>query len=425
MSLLRVAWQTTELVRLFCVAFRGLGVVRPVLGTLGRRNCSSPAPVRRRSVPVLLRKGSLLKYTRAKAKGATTFSVPVLRGLCGASRHGKVGTLVLAPAQRLTVRVNRYFRTCNGCAKLGRAIVFNKINRGPRASTLHGNMRVLITAPKHLLSLVARNCVSLGALSFFMLSRTSHVLSVNFVRSVEQVLGLLPRGHRALFFSTAVPPRVRALTGSVLARPRGMRIAPTSSAISAVSRCICFMRGGRGGSLLLRLLGSRSVRSILVFAHAGRKTSGLTHVLAGSNVHTRTVRNGGSRGTHRHTLASFGGRALHMLVTASVTTHNVSMSRLSRIVGCRLPGIPRACMRHVKHAKHTKRSKVTVSFYRSRRLPCLGSVRGLVKGAVPMIGSRPFIAARNTGTRRIGARRLGTGTGRGGMCHNDHSGKSF
>lgn len=408
-----------------CVAFRGLGLVRPVLGTLRRRKCSAPAPVRRGSVPVLLRKGSLLKYTRAKANGATTFSVPVLRGLCGASGHGDVGTLVLAPAHRLTVRVKRSFDTCNGCAKLERTIVFNNMKRGPRASRLGHKMRVLITAPKQLRSLIGRNFVGLGTLRFFMLSRTSQVLSVKFVRSVQHVLGLLPTGQRALFFSTAVPPRVRVLTGSVLARPRGMRIAPTSSAISAVSRSICFIRGGRGGSLLVRLLGGPTVGSMLVFAEAGCKTSGLTHALDGSKVETRTVRKGGSRGTQRQTLANFGGRRLHMLVTASVTTQNVSISRLSRIVGCRLPGVPRACIRHVKQAKHTNRSNVTLSFYRSRRLPCLGSVRGLVKGDVPMVGRRPFIATSNLGTRGVGARRVGTGAGRGGVCHKDHAGKSF
>lgn len=363
--------------------------MRPVLGTLRRANCAAPAPVRRRTVPMLLGNGSLLKYTRAKAKGATTFTVPLVRQLCRSSRGGNVGTLVLAPAHRLTVRVNRGFSRCTKCAKIGRTIVFNKIPRGTRISTLGQNIRMLVTAPKHLLSLRSRNYVSLGKLRCFMLSRTSHVLSVNFVRSVGGMLGLVPTQQRALFFSTAVPSRVRGLTSSVLAGPRGVRIAPISSAISAVQRDICFMRGGRGGSLLLRLLGGPRVRSILVFAHAGRNTSGLTEVLGGDRVKTRTVRKGGSRGTHRETLAGFGSRAAEILVTASVTTENVSIGRLSRIVGCRLPGVSRACIRHVNHAKHTKRSKVTVSFYRSRRLPCLGSVRGLVKLRVPIIGSRP------------------------------------
>lgn len=69
------------------------------------------APMRRLAVPIVLRKGSVVTYTRAKAKGATTCILPMVGRLDGKLRPtGTVGTVVVTPAHRLTRRVSRRVR---------------------------------------------------------------------------------------------------------------------------------------------------------------------------------------------------------------------------------------------------------------------------------------------------------------------------
>ncbi len=232
--------------------FAGLG--GSLRRTVGSLNCAAPSPVRHRTVRPVLTKHSLVKYTRAKAKGATTFYLPLLRQLTTTRRAvhpRRPGILVLTPAHRLTTRVNSGLRTCTGCRQAADLIIFNKIGVGPRVSTLGHKITVLITAPNHLLSLYGRNTISLGNVRTMILSRTSEVLSVKFLPSVGGILAHLPAQHRSLFFSTALSPRVAALTGDFVgAAPIVIHVSPKGPTMRHVSRAICFIRGRAGCGLL-------------------------------------------------------------------------------------------------------------------------------------------------------------------------------
>ncbi len=129
---------------------------------------------------------------------------------------------------------------------------------------------------------------------------------------------------------------------------------------------------------------------MVIFPQVGRKTSHLYGRLSHSNFPTTSLRNSGDRGTQLHTLSKFGDNGIRILITASVTTHKVSISSIARIVGCSLPSGPRACIRHVKQATHTKTRKGTVDLIYTRSQGTLHSVRHFVGHRVPRILRRPF-----------------------------------
>lgn len=243
------------------VSFSSLNLDPSVLHTITRRNCHRPAPVRRRTVPTILRNHSLVTDTRANANGATNFALPLLRRLVAhrprTGKHHPMHTLVLAPAHRLTTRVNRGIHSCDGCLGVHSLIIFNNIDVGPRVVGLHNNISILITAPKHLLSLRRRGTIGLSRIRVLILSRTSHVLSVNFVRSVHHILAGLPTGHRGLLFSTAFSSSVGTLTRGLLRGPLRVRITHHGATSSRIARRIRFISGGHGHRLLSRVVNGK------------------------------------------------------------------------------------------------------------------------------------------------------------------------
>lgn len=127
----------------------------------------------------------------------------------------------------------------------------------PRFGRLHRNMSVLVTAPNQLLSRIGRHAISLDRIRVLILSRYSHVLSVNFVRSVHGVVNLLPRTHRALVFSTAFSQPVRRLTDALLGGPMRVRITPHGAATRQIRRIIRPISHRHGQRLLSRVVNFR------------------------------------------------------------------------------------------------------------------------------------------------------------------------
>lgn len=368
-----------------CVGFSRLGLRRKILRTLSTVEFRRYAPMRRRAVPIVLRKGSLVKITRAKANGATTCLLPILGRLDGNKcPRSTVGYIVVSPAHRLTRRVSRRVRNFSCFLPTSDITICKKgsnIHFRRRGGNLALKTSMIVTAPKHLVDRLDLNCMSLSGISFFVLSRTSHVLSVKFSSSVVRVIGCLPGRHRAVVFSTAVPTGVRRLTGAVLGGP--MRVGLTiSGPTRGVVRATCVYCRHRGLKVVRSLFRSRAPRHIVVFTSSGLGMGRIARTFGQVGLGMNRVRSSLRRSRQRRVVHRFGDNEVGVLVTASVISQKVSVSSVHLMVGCSIPRSDRSCMRHVNHATHTGRSNYTVAFIDRGRRARFGTVRGFLNEGV-------------------------------------------
>lgn len=362
-------------------AFRRLNIDRRVHHTVRRLKFRGPVPIRRRIVPCLLNGGgSIVTLTRANANGATSCNVPMVRG--ASTDDGRARTVVLDPAHRLYLRVTSSLGDFTGCvSNLRVTTICNNASVKDRVHALGRNIRVVITAPNHLLSLVGHNITRLRGIGGIILSRTSRVLGVNFSRDVGTVFRGIPRSEGALLFSTAVDGSVRGVTLGCL-RSRGRVIINSHGRNTRrMGRVCCLMGTGSGCLALGHIISFCPHVFTVVFYHAGLRARSVTSGLVGSNCGTRTLRNSLDRRRHSLAVRGFHGRAIRFLITASITTHNLSMSSLARIVGCNLPSSITDCARQDNHANHTKGGKASVSVVRAERGFGIHRVRGRVNGS--------------------------------------------
>lgn len=165
--------------------------LRPgIMRTLRGGKFRGYAPVRTLTLPLALTNHSMTKRTRANAKGAVTFLASAFRCLLSrptVTSHGigRPHTLVVTPAHRLTIRVRTSTRPLTRTANLGLNLTCNNSNCSGRLGILRDNISVLVNAAKHLVSCTGRGRVGLNTVRIIMLSRTSHVCSLNFVGSVH------------------------------------------------------------------------------------------------------------------------------------------------------------------------------------------------------------------------------------------------
>lgn len=253
--------------------------------------------------------------------------------------------------------------------------------------TLHHNASVLITAPNHLRSLVQRNRYQLSSIHVSILSRTSRLTSLNFLPTSGQLLSRAHHSNRHLLFSTALSNTINILIHGCLHSPTARRISTTSTPIPSVDRRVLAIHSTSGRRIILRLISNRN--HALTFAHAGRNTGGLTGRLATTNVPTISLRNGLSRTTHGHGLTTFDANRIQILITASVTTHNVRISSVSVIIRISPTTRRGACLRHYNHATHTNTRNGTVSINAPSRHHSIAHVLHVTRIGPSAIRIRP------------------------------------
>ncbi len=282
----------------------------------------------------------------ANSNGALTCLLPLIGSL--RRNYSVPRTLILIPSHRLTLRVRRIF----GSVKANVPIVDYCKNQ-PTVSRRHAvgkiGPRIVVNAPKHVGSRLNGKGVSTSNVRALIVSRFSGYLRVNFRRRVTRILGRVPCLGQHFLLSTASTPTVPHF----ISRNDfiGLSFLGTSRRVPSEVG-MCHIRSPRGSGLraLSSLLYGLKSGDSLIFMGCHRDIRHICHFLRRGNVTYRVFRKKVRRGSQRHTLCGFDGNSYGIFISASLTTHNLSVPSVSRIVRCRLPLGRSTCVRHGNHA---------------------------------------------------------------------------
>lgn len=323
-----------------------------VLRGLGVRRL---APVRRTTGRTCRSTGSLMLLSPANSNGALTFLLPLMRALGTSVRN--IRTLMLMPSHRLTLRVRAIFGSVK--APFGTVDYCNKHPTVRRRQAV-GNVRpaIVVNAPKHVDSRLEGRGFGTTAIIALIVSRFSGYLRFNFRSRVTRIVKRLPSLGGHILLSTASTRRVPRFTKMKNSAPSSNSqfvglsfLTPRTLTPHLQLRGIISPRGS-GLRALCGLLYALNCRSALMFYGCHRDIRHITKCLGTEGFPYSVFRKNVRRPSHRHTLCGFHGNDYTMLVSASLTTHKLSVPNVRGIIRCRPPMGRRTCARHGKHATH-------------------------------------------------------------------------
>lgn len=190
-----------------------------------------------------------------------------------------------------------------------------------------------------------------SAVHALVVSRFSGSLRFNFRSRVTRVVARLPKLGGQMLLSTASTRRVPQFAKLGHAVGLGfLSSVPTRTPQLALVGIVSPM--GSGVSALCGLLYALKDDSDVIFYGRQSTISHIDTLLTRGNVCGRHFRNNVRRPSHRHTLCGFHGKDYRMLISASLTTHKLSVPRMRRVVRCRVPIGRRTFARQGKHATH-------------------------------------------------------------------------
>jgi len=217
------------------MSFRPLGLSEPLLRAVAERNYPAPTPIQIAAIPVILRGGDVWASAQTGSGKTAAFVLPILQQLGSGPRpRGRfVRALVLVPTRELCAQIGesirRYARYLPEPVKT--LVVYGGVSINPQMMALGGGTDIIVATPGRLLDLIARNAVSLSAVSILVLDEADRLFALGFSDELGRIVALLPARRQSLLFSATFPAEVNALAQSLLHDP--VRLAVVSEPATA------------------------------------------------------------------------------------------------------------------------------------------------------------------------------------------------
>jgi ATP-dependent RNA helicase RhlE len=203
--------------------FVSLGLSPSLCQPLAKLGYTTPTPVQRTSIPVVLSGRDLLARAQTGTGKTAAFGLPMIDRLLvkGGAPAGvrKPRGLVLVPTRELALQVHKSLATYGVPANLRVTAIFGGVSINPQKKELLRGTDIIVATPGRLLDHMEQRTVDLSAVTILTLDEADRMLDMGFLPPLKRILRVLPRERQTLLFSATITEDVVRLSSDFTRDP--------------------------------------------------------------------------------------------------------------------------------------------------------------------------------------------------------------
>ena len=322
------------------MSFASLGLIDPLVRTLGALGYQAPTPVQAQAIPAVLAGRDLLAAAQTGTGKTAGFALPILQNLTMQAQQvgaNSVRALVLVPTRELAEQVHQSFAAYGAGLPLRTHVAYGGVSINPQMMKLRKGLDLLVATPGRLLDLYSQNAVKFDQLQTLVLDEADRMLDLGFSRELNAVFAALPARRQTLLFSATFSDQIRALAATLLADPVSIEVSPRNTTVKAIAQWIVPVDKKRKPELFMHLLKKKRWDQVLVFVKTRKGVDALVDTLEAHGVAADAIHGDKPQPARLRALERFKAGHARILVATDVAARGLDIDDLPLVVNFDLP----------------------------------------------------------------------------------------
>ena len=389
--------------------FDSLGLSNELLHAVSDQGYTTPTPVQRQAIPVILEGKDILAGAQTGTGKTAGFALPLLQLLSNRpsmKRKNGIRALILTPTRELAAQVEESVAAYGSYLPLKSTVIFGGVKINPQIARLRQGVDILVATPGRLLDHVQQQTLDLSAVEILVLDEADRMLDMGFIRDIRKILALLPRRRQNLLFFATFSADIKKLAEELLQSPVLIEVARRNTAAETVEQRIHPVDRTRKRELLSHLIVSNDWRQVLVFTRTKHGANRLTLQLQHDGVSAAAIHGNKSQEARTRSLADFKRGDVRVLVATDVASRGLDIDQLPYVVNFELPNVPEDYIHRIGRTGRADCRGTAVSLVCKDELELLKDIERLLRSAIPqqtVEGFEPDPTARAEGTSGVRA----------------------
>jgi ATP-dependent RNA helicase RhlE len=330
--------------------FSELGLSAGILHAIGEQGYSTPTPIQREAIPLVLAGHDLEALAQTGTGKTAAFVLPILERLSegGVAKPDRLQRsvqraprcLVLVPTRELALQVEESVRLYGKYSGLTSLCVFGGVGMQPQVKALRYGVDIVVATPGRLLDHMQQKTIDLRAIEVLVLDEADRMLDMGFIRDIRKVIERLPKQRQNLMFSATFSPEIRELARGLLRDPATVEVAPRNTAAETVNHQIILVDKDRKRDALLHLFQNNGWHQVLVFTRTKYGADALALKLERAGIRSAALHGDKTQGARQRALADFKSGKLVALVATDIAARGLDIDALPRVINYELPNVP-------------------------------------------------------------------------------------
>ncbi|NMC26789.1 MAG: DEAD/DEAH box helicase [Syntrophomonadaceae bacterium] len=374
--------------------FEKLNIISPILKALVKEGYNKPTPIQAQAIPVILAGKDMMGCAQTGTGKTAAFAVPLLQILYKEkSNHQGPRTLkalILTPTRELAVQIGENLSAYERYTGLKHTVIFGGVSQFPQTNALRAGVDILVATPGRLLDLMNQRYIRLDQIRMFVLDEADRMLDMGFSHDVKKIIAKLPVKRQTLLFSATMPPEISDLIDSILQKPVRIEVAPPSTTVEKIEQTVYFVEQQDKTSLLIQLLGSKSIDSALVFTRTKHGADKVVKALAKASITAQAIHGNKSQGARQTALNDFKSKRTRVLIATDIASRGIDVQELSHVINFDLPNVPETYVHRIGRTGRAGLGGTAVSFCNLEEKEYLQDIQRLMSRKIPVSRDQIF-----------------------------------
>lgn len=375
------------------MSFNTLGLSKPILQAIADQGYTTPTPIQKQAIPVVLQGRDLLAGAQTGTGKTAGFTLPLLENLSKTpSKQGKkqVRALIVTPTRELAAQVAESVDTYGKNLHFNTAVIFGGVSINPQISKLRKGVDIVIATPGRLLDLVGQKALDLRQVEVLVLDEADRMLDMGFIHDIKKILAILPAKRQNLLFSATFSDEIKRMSDSLLNNPALIEVARRNTASETVDQAVHLVDKVRKRELLSKMISDGNWKQVLVFTRTKHGANRLTEQLNKDGISAAAIHGNKSQTARTKALANFKNGEVRVLVATDIAARGIDIDQLPHVVNFELPNVAEDYVHRIGRTGRAGREGQAISLVCVDELDLLKGIEKLIKRPITKITTEGF-----------------------------------
>ncbi|KKQ40997.1 MAG: DEAD/DEAH box helicase domain protein [Candidatus Magasanikbacteria bacterium GW2011_GWA2_37_8] len=337
--------------------FNNLGIATNLLAVLAEQKFTSPTPIQRECIPVVLAGKDIVGIAQTGTGKTLAFGLPIIQRL--ATTNGQA--LIILPTRELAIQVEEVMQKLGGKLGLRTVVIIGGAHMDRQKRSLRQNPHVVIATPGRLIDHIQQKNFSLQHVKIIVLDEADRMLDIGFAPQIKQILSLASPMRQTLLFSATMPTEIVKIANQYMKEPVRVEVAPAGTSATNVKQEAYIVSKECKMQLLEKHLADHS-GTVLVFSrtkHGAKKYTRSINEMGHTAVEIHSDR---SLSQRKAAMEGFKNGKFRVLVATDIASRGIDVNNISLVVNYDLPDNPEDYVHRIGRTGRAGNSGKAVSF---------------------------------------------------------------
>jgi ATP-dependent RNA helicase RhlE len=368
------------------MSFENLGLRPEILNGVKFQGYTKPTPIQRQAIPVIIEGRDILAGAQTGTGKTAAFTLPLLHILTTQDHLGghHPRALVLTPTRELAAQVGESIETYGQGLRIRSSVIFGGVPINPQIKQLRKGVSIVIATPGRLLDLISQKVLDLSHIEVLILDEADRMLDMGFIHDIRKIIRMVPKKRQTLFFSATYSKEIKALSDTILFKPKLVEVARQNAPAENVDQCVYRVPKSRKCALLSHIISEGNWNQVLVFTRTKHGANRLARQLEKNGIMAAAIHGNKSQSARTLALANFKAYKVSVLVATDIASRGLDIDRLPHVVNYDMPHVAQDYVHRIGRTGRAGSRGESISLVTDEEAILLRAIERLIKKVIPV-----------------------------------------